>query len=89
MSEANNTWRTDVSGTEYEIQFEHSMTGKYSFKVDAELVGQGRQWGFGTKTEEFEVGPQRAKISLYPKYGGLGWGSSLHLDGRYVEPLRR
>ncbi|MGI8593607.1 MAG: hypothetical protein ACR2ML_04455 [Solirubrobacteraceae bacterium] len=87
MSEANNVWRVEIQGTEQEI--EHTMTDKHTIKVDGKVVEEGRKWGFGANEHEFEVAGQQAIVKIDAKYGGLAYGSSLHLDGRYVEPLGR
>jgi len=89
MSEANNVWRIDIDGASHEIELEHTMMDKHTITVDGTVVEEGRKWGFGPNEHEFEVGGRAAKIKIDPKYGGLAYGSSLHLEGRYVEPLRR
>jgi hypothetical protein len=88
MSEADKVWRVDVAGREHEIEIDHStMTGKIVVTVDGEQVGDGRLW-FAEKKIDFQVGGQPALIEVDYAYGGLATRSSLHLNGRYVEPLR-
>lgn len=91
MSEADNVWRVDIGGAEHEIELERTLSGKHTIKVDRQVVVEGgwRQmlrWG---STDEFEVAGQQAKIKIDPRYAGFAYGSSLNLDGRYVEPLMR
>lgn len=89
VSEANNVWRVEIQGAEHEIELEHTMWAKHAIKVDGQVVEEGRNWGFGADEQEFEVAGKQAMIKIDPKYGGLAYGSSLHLEGRYVEPLQR
>jgi hypothetical protein len=89
MSEANNAWRVTVDGTEHDVELEHStMTGKMIVKVDGEVIGEDRML-FKRKQFEFDLAGRPARVSLDFKYGGLSQDSALHVDGRYVEPLRR
>lgn len=89
MSEANNVWRVEVDGSQHEIELLHTMMNKRTIKVDGDVVEESRSWGFGGKPHEFEVGGQPARIKVDARYGGLAYGSSLHLNDRYVEPLKR
>lgn len=88
MSEADKVWRVTVAGREHEIEVDHtSMTGKILVTVDGEQVGDGRLW-FSKKEIDFEVGGQPARIDVDYAFGGFAASSSLHVGGRYVEPLR-
>lgn len=85
MSEANNVWRVDDD----EIEVRHStMTGKITVLVNGEQVQEDRML-MREKHLEFEVGDRKAVVDTSFKYGGLGAGSGLHVDGRYVEPLSK
>jgi FAIM1 (Fas apoptotic inhibitory molecule) protein len=89
MSEANNVWRVDVDGAEHDIEVEHStMTGKIVVKLDGKAMDEQRLW-FSKEQMEFPVGSKSARVTVEYAYGGFASRSSLHLDGRYVEPLRR
>ncbi len=88
MSEANNVWRVDPDGREHEIEAEHStMTGKIVVKLDGQVVGEDRML-LRQKPVEFDVGGHRARVTVEFKYGGFAAGSSLHLDERFVEPIK-
>jgi hypothetical protein len=89
MSEANNAWRVEISGTEHQVELEHTMLDKRTVILDGEVIDEGRKWGFGKNEVEFDIDGHPAKVAIDAKYGGMAWGSSLHVDGRYVEPLRR
>ncbi|MGI8622157.1 MAG: hypothetical protein ACR2NB_01415 [Solirubrobacteraceae bacterium] len=89
MSEANNVWRVDAGGIEHEIEVEHSTTtGKYEVRLDGTVVGNDRMWA-RKQNLDFDVAGHPARVTLEFKYGGMGAGSALHLDERYVEPLRK
>ncbi len=64
------------------------MTGKFTVKLDGAVVGEDRML-LRRKSCEFDVRGHPAQVALEFKYGGMAAGSSLHLDHRYVEPLRR
>jgi hypothetical protein len=90
MSEANNVWRVQVDGREREIELEHSsLSGKRTVIVDGEVVDETRKWGFGKNQYAFDLDGHAARLTIDAKYGGLAYGSRLHVDRRYVEPLRR
>lgn len=89
MSEANNVWRVDVDGRQHDIEVEHStMSGKIVVKVDGETIDEERML-FRKKQIEFDVAGHSARVTVDFKYGGFSQGSALHLDDRYVEPLRK
>lgn len=89
MSEASNVWRVDVGGAEHEIEIEHStMTGKFEVRVDGTVVAEDRML-FSKKQVDFDVAGRPARVNVDFKYGGLSQGSRLHVDERYVEPLRK
>ena len=89
VSEADRTWRITVSGTEHEIEVDHStMTGKIVVTLDGEQVGEDRM--LATKKEiEFSVDGEQAVVGVSFAFGGMGATSELHVGGRYVEPLVR
>jgi hypothetical protein len=88
MSEADHTWRIDVGGVEHDVEIDHStFTGKIVVTVDGKEVGDGRLW-FATKEITFDVAGTPAMIDVKYAVGGFAVQSSLHVDGRYVEPLR-
>lgn len=89
VSEAANTWRVAVAGTEHEIELEHTMMDKRTITLDGEVIEQSRKWGFGKNEFEFDLDGVTALVKIDPKYSGLAYGSSLHVDGKYVEPLNR
>jgi hypothetical protein len=89
VSEANNVWRVEVDGTEHDIEVEHSaMTGKIVVQLDGRVVDEDRLW-FSRERMEFPIGEHTARVTVEYAYGGFATQSALHLDGRYVEPLRR
>lgn len=88
MSEADHVWRVESAGRQHEIEIDHStMTGKIVVSVDGVEVGDGRLW-FAKKKIDFLVGGRPAVIEVDNAYGGFAAHSSLHVDGKYVEPLR-
>ncbi|WP_088319201.1 hypothetical protein [Kineosporia sp. R_H_3] len=89
MSEADNTWRVTVDGREREIEVTHStMTGKVVVSVDGVPTRTGR---LILLRQELPVplGEHQGQVSVAFAYAGFGARSALHVDGRYVEPLRR
>ncbi len=89
MSEADRTWRVTVDDAEHEVEVEHStMTGKIVVTVDGEKVGEGRLLLGGQKIP-LVLGARPAVVAVSFAYAGFGARSKLHVDGRYVEPLRR
>jgi hypothetical protein len=89
MSEANNVWRVEIDGREREIELEHTMLDKRTISVDGEVIEQSRKWSFGANEFEWDLDGHPAKIKIDAQFGGLAYGSSLHVDGRHVEPLIR
>lgn len=91
MSEANNVWRVDIEGSEHEIELRRNFSGKHTLTVDGQVIVQSgwRQMLHWASLDEFDVSGRRAMVEIDPKYGGFAYGSSLHVDGRYVEPLKR
>jgi hypothetical protein len=89
VSEANNVWRIEVEGQERDIEVEHStMTGKIVVRLDGKVVDEARLV-LTKKPLEFAVGTHQARVAVEHAYGGFATRSSLHFDGRYVEPLAR
>ena len=88
MSEASRVWRVDVDGREYEIEVDHSTwTGGIEVRRNAEVVATGRLW-LTARRFEVPVGTSTALVEVESAYAGFAARSELHLDGRYVEPLR-
>ena len=88
MSEADHVWRVTVNGQEHDVEIDHSTwTGKVVVTVDGAGVGEDRLW-FAEKKIDFAVAGVPARIEVAYAYGGFATESKLHLDGRYVEPLR-
>ena len=89
MSEASNVWRVSPDGTEHDIEVDHNtMTGKFLVTLDGSTVGEGRML-MRRQSRDFEVDGHPARVALAFKYGGFAAESTLHLDDRFVEPLRR
>lgn len=88
MSEANNVWRVDVDGTQHEIELEHTSWGRSVILIDGTEVVRKRSWRFTTE-HHLDLAGHAAKVAITPKYGGLAYQSTLHVDRRYVEPLHR
>ena len=89
MSEADNTWRVTVDGREQDIEVHHStLTGAIVVTLDRREVGKARMVA-RRKALDFVVGDHVAVVSVSYAQLGLSARSSLHLDGRYIEPLRR
>lgn len=89
MSEADRTWRIDVGEKQHEIELDHStMTGKVVLKLDGQAVTETRPW-WSRKEIPVTVDGHNAVVTVSFAYGGFGARSKLHVDGRYVEPLRR
>lgn len=89
MSEADNTWRVEVDGEEREVEVTHStMTGKVVVTVDGVPERTGRLFLF-RQDLPLRLGEHLGRVSVAYAYAGFGARSSLHVDGRYVEPLRR
>lgn len=89
MSEADNSWLLDLDGRETQVEVEHStMTGRVLVTVNGELVARRRL--LLTRREiPVALGGHHAQVSVSFAYMGFGARSALHVDGRYVEPLRR
>lgn len=89
MSEADNVWRIDVDGVVHDVEVEHStFTGKIVVKLDGQVMGEDRLW-FSKEQIEFTIGSTPVRVAVDNAYGGFATRSSLHVDGRFVEPLRR
>ena len=89
MSEADNTWRITTDGQEHQIEVGHdTLTGEVVVTLDGVEVGDERTV-VRERTIDVSVGMHLATVSVRYADLGPGAGSELHLDGRYVEPLRR
>jgi len=89
MSEASNAWRVTVDGVEHDVEVAHSATtGKIVLTLDGTVVDDDRMLVRRTPLE-FEIAGHPAVAAVEPTYAGLAARSTLHVDGRYVEPLAR
>lgn len=89
MSEASNAWRVTVGDVEHDVEVDHStMTGKIILKLDGAVIDDDRMLA-RKKPLEFDIDGHPAVATVELAYGGLAARSTLHLDGRYVEPLTR
>lgn len=89
VSEANKAWRFEAGGQEHEVEIEHStMTGKILVKVDGKVVDEDRMLA-RKKTFAVDLDGQQVRVDVDFAFGGFSADSTLHLDNRYVEPLRR
>ena len=89
MSEGDNAWRIEVDGVEHEVDVDVStMTGKIVVRLDGEVLEEDRIW-FSDKEIRFPLGSREVQVEVDLAYGGFATRSSLRLDGRHVEPLRR
>ncbi|MGY1609261.1 MULTISPECIES: hypothetical protein [unclassified Geodermatophilus] len=89
MSEADNAWRVTLDGRQRDIEVRHdTLTGEIVVTLDGSEVGEDRMVA-RDKAVDFAVGDHVAVVSVAYAQLGLSARSALHLDGRYVEPLRR
>lgn len=89
MSEADNAWRIEVDGVEHDVDVDVSaMTGKIVVRLDGKVLEEDRIW-FSDKEIRFPVGAHEVQVEVDLAYAGFSTRSSLRLDGRHVEPLRR
>ena len=89
MSEADNSWRLDVDGRQTQVEVEHStLTGRVVVTVDGAPVAE-RRLLLTRKRIPVRLGAHLGEVSVSYAYAGFGARSALHVDGRYVEPLRR
>lgn len=89
MSEADNTWRVDLDGNRHEIEVSHhTMTGRIDVLLDGSVVAR-RRLLFTQRQIPLDLGRHSAEVTV--DFANLGFSarSKLHVDGRYVEPLRR
>ena len=88
MSEASKVWRIDVDGRDHEIEVDHStLTGKIRIKVDGAEIDDSRLL-LTAREFDFPVDTAVAHLEVEYAHGGFSVRSELHVDGRYVEPLR-
>lgn len=89
MSEADNTWRLEIDGQEREVEVNHStMTGKIVLSVDGVPARTSRLLLF-RQDLPVRLGEHVGQVTVAYAYAGFGARSALHVDGRFVEPLRR
>ncbi|MEZ0490964.1 PepSY domain-containing protein [Kineococcus sp. TBRC 1896] len=89
MSEADNAWRIEVDGADHEVDVDVSaMTGKIVVRLDGEVLEEDRIW-FSDKQIRFTLGSCEVQVDVDLANAGFSTRSSLRLDGRHVEPLRR
>jgi len=90
VSEADNVWRVTLDGAEHEIELEHgTISGSRTIKLDGDVIEKARKIFDTGTTHEFDVAGHPARVKIGIKYSGLAHQCSLHVDGRYVEPLSR
>ena len=86
MSEADNVWRVHVD----EVELDHgTISGRRVITVDGAVVAEGQKFFDTGSTHTFDIAGQRAVLEIEVTHAGLMHASSLHVGGRYVEPLRR
>ncbi len=89
MSEADNVWRVQVDGTEHEIELDHgTISGTRVITVDGVVVAEGQKVFDTGSSHAFDIAGQPAELQIEVTHAGLKHASSLHVAGRYVEPLR-
>ena len=89
MSEANNTWRVEIGGQEHDVEIDHSaLTGRIEVRVDGAPVLTDRLL-FSKTRMDIMVAGLPARVSVDFAYVGFSARSEFHLNGRYLEPLRR
>ena len=89
MSEADNAWRLVLDEGVHDVEVSHStMTGRIVVSVDGRPVAQDRLF-LRQKDVGVPLEGHRVVVSVDFANLGLGARSQLHVDGRYVEPLRR
>ncbi|NAZ77061.1 hypothetical protein GTQ99_16760 [Kineococcus sp. T13] len=89
MSEGDNAWRIEIDGQEHEVDVDvATMSGKIVVRLDGKVLEEDRIW-FSDKQINFELGGREVVVEVDLAYGGFATRSSLRLDGRHVEPLRR
>lgn len=90
MSEANNVWRIQVEGAEHEIELDHgTISGRRVVTVDGVVVVEDSKLFDTGSTHDFDVAGQPAQLKIDVTHSGFGHASSLHVAGRFVEPLTR
>lgn len=90
MSEADNVWRVQVEGTEHEVELDHgTISGRRVITVDGVVVAEGKKFFDTGSTHEFDIAGQPATLRIKVSHVGFSHASSLHVSGRYVEPLRK
>ncbi|MEW1960760.1 hypothetical protein [Kineococcus sp. NPDC059986] len=89
MSEGDNAWRIDVGGVEHDVDVDvTAMTGKIVVRLDGEVLEEDRIW-FSDKEIRFALEGHEVQVDVDLAHAGFSTRSSLRLDGRHVEPLRR
>jgi hypothetical protein len=64
------------------------MSGKIVVKLDGEVVGDDRMLT-RKKDVSFDVDGHPAVVTVHFAHAGFSAKSDLHVDDRYVEPLKR
>jgi hypothetical protein len=89
MSEASNVWQVEVGARAHQVEVEHStFTGKIVVKVDGVAVDEDRLL-LSKREMSFDLEGHRVVVGVEFTHGGFASRSTLHLDGRYVEPMLR
>ena len=89
MSEADNAWLVETGGRQHQVEVEHtSLTGKIVVKVDGEPMADDRML-FREKEVSFDLDGSNVLVNVDWANAGLIARSALHVDGKFVEPMRR
>ncbi|MDO9378747.1 MAG: hypothetical protein Q7T56_07845 [Nocardioidaceae bacterium] len=90
MSEANNAWRVQLDGHEYEVELVHgTISGSRQITVNGVVVDEGRKFFDTGSRHAFDLGGHSARVDIDVVHSGFAHESTLHVDERYVEPLAR
>lgn len=90
MSEASNAWRVELDGVTYDVELDHgTLSGKREITVNGTVVAEGRKIFDTGSSHPFDLGGHPARVDIDVVYSGFAHRSALHVDDRFVEPLRR
>lgn len=79
-----------VEGVEHEIELDHgTISGRRVISVDGAVVVEDKKVFDTGSTHEFDVAGQPAQLKIDVTHSGFAHASSLHVGGRFVEPLTR
>lgn len=87
MSESSKVWGVTVKDTEHAIEISHgTFTGNIVLTLGGTRGAENRML-LRRAPVDFDVSGHRARAAAEFAYGGFSARSTLHIDGRYVEPL--